>query len=49
LNIDWEFAGYFPSCFELPLWRAVDWAEEQEIYKKANIVASIRFKQHFKL
>jgi hypothetical protein len=36
LNIDWEFAGYFSSCFELTLWRAVDWAEEQEIYNKAN-------------
>lgn len=34
--IDWEFAGYFPSYFELPLWKAVDWAEEQEIYNKAN-------------
>ncbi|WEW56896.1 hypothetical protein PRK78_002353 [Emydomyces testavorans] len=22
--IDWEFAGFFPSYFELPLWRAVD-------------------------
>lgn len=34
--IDWEFAGYFPPYFELPLWKAMDWAEEQEIYNEAN-------------
>lgn len=34
--VDWEFVGYFPSYFELPLWKAADWAEEQEMYNKAN-------------
>lgn len=34
--IDWEFAGYFPPYFELPLWKASSWAEIQKIYGAAN-------------
>lgn len=34
--IDWEFAGFFPPYFELPLWRVFDWAEEQKMYNDAN-------------
>lgn len=34
--IDWEFAGYFPPYFELQLWRAFSWDEEQKMYDAAN-------------
>lgn len=33
--IDWEFAGFFPSYFELPLWRVFDRAHLQEMYENA--------------
>ncbi|KAF2241345.1 hypothetical protein BU26DRAFT_525184 [Trematosphaeria pertusa] len=35
--IDWEFAGFFPPYFELPLWRAFNWTEEQGIYDEASL------------
>ncbi|KAF2174569.1 hypothetical protein K469DRAFT_707105 [Zopfia rhizophila CBS 207.26] len=35
--IDWEFAGFFPPYFELPLWRVFDWADEQTMYNDANL------------
>ncbi|KAK4148360.1 aminoglycoside phosphotransferase [Chaetomidium leptoderma] len=34
--IDWEFAGFFPPYFELPLWKVFDWRDEQELYGEAN-------------
>ncbi|KAK0749643.1 aminoglycoside phosphotransferase [Schizothecium vesticola] len=34
--IDWEFAGFFPPYFELPLWRVFDWGGEQTLYEEAN-------------
>lgn len=34
--IDWEFAGFFPPYFELPLWRVFDWGDEQKLYDEAN-------------
>ncbi|KAJ2892720.1 hypothetical protein MKZ38_009436 [Zalerion maritima] len=35
--IDWEFAGFFPPYFELPLWNIFDWNDEQKIYDNANL------------
>ena len=32
---DWEFAGYFPECFELPLWRADGFVGRQEMHSGA--------------
>ena len=34
--IDWEFAGFFPPYFELPLWGAFDFEERKRIYDEAN-------------
>ncbi|OAA56650.1 aminoglycoside phosphotransferase [Niveomyces insectorum RCEF 264] len=34
--IDWEFSGYFPAYFELPLWTAFAWKDEQALYEAAN-------------
>lgn len=34
--IDWEFAGYFPQDFELPLWREFEWKNRQKIYNDAE-------------
>ncbi|POR34870.1 Uncharacterized protein TPAR_04934 [Tolypocladium paradoxum] len=34
--IDWEFAGFFPPYFELPLWKVFDWNDEQILYDEAN-------------
>lgn len=33
--IDWEFAGFFPPSFELPLWRASGWKEMAELSREA--------------
>ncbi|KAF2731200.1 aminoglycoside phosphotransferase [Polyplosphaeria fusca] len=35
--IDWEFAGFFPPYFELPLWRVLSWADEQTMYDEASL------------
>ncbi|KND90470.1 hypothetical protein TOPH_05005 [Tolypocladium ophioglossoides CBS 100239] len=34
--IDWEFAGFFPSDFELPLWREVVLDDGREMYDAAR-------------
>lgn len=34
--IDWEYAGYFPSYFEIPLWKTVGWKERWEVYHEAE-------------
>jgi hypothetical protein len=34
--IDWEFAGYFPQSFELPLWREFDWNGGKQLYDEAR-------------
>lgn len=31
--IDWEFAGFFPSYFELPLWREREWNDGVKMYE----------------
>ena len=34
--IDWEFAGFFPPSFELPLWRATEWKDGKKMYDDAQ-------------
>ncbi|KAH8878955.1 aminoglycoside phosphotransferase [Thozetella sp. PMI_491] len=34
--IDWEFSGYFPPHFELPLWSAFERSQVQSIYEEAS-------------
>ncbi|KAG8410351.1 hypothetical protein J3459_017161 [Metarhizium acridum] len=34
--IDWEFSGYFPSYFEIPLWKTLNWTEKEEVYAEAE-------------
>lgn len=34
--IDWEFAGYFPKEFELPLWREFEWEGGKRMYDEAR-------------
>ena len=34
--IDWEYSGFFPPYFELPLWNVFDWTDEQRLYDEAN-------------
>jgi hypothetical protein len=34
--IDWEFSGYFPSYFELPLWREFEWEGGKKMYDDAR-------------
>jgi hypothetical protein len=34
--IDWEFAGFFPQEFELPLWRGFDWEAGRKMYEEAR-------------
>lgn len=34
--IDWEFAGFFPPYFELPLWRERDWNDGRKMYDNAR-------------
>lgn len=34
--IDWEFAGYFPQSFELPLWREFDGKGGKQLYDEAR-------------
>ncbi|KID84191.1 aminoglycoside phosphotransferase [Metarhizium guizhouense ARSEF 977] len=34
--IDWEYAGYYPSYFEIPLWKAVGRKEKEEVYYEAE-------------
>ncbi|KAK8010339.1 hypothetical protein PG990_009304 [Apiospora arundinis] len=34
--IDWEFSGFFPPYFELPLWRVVDRQDRQDMYATAE-------------
>lgn len=34
--IDWEFAGYFPKEFELPLWREFEWEGGKRMYDEVR-------------
>ncbi|KAK8092669.1 uncharacterized protein PG998_014457 [Apiospora kogelbergensis] len=34
--IDWEFSGFYPPYFELPLWRVVDRKDRQNMYAAAE-------------
>jgi len=34
--IDWEFAGFFPQYFELPIWRELDWNDGAKMYENAK-------------
>lgn len=34
--IDWEFAGFFPQYFELPLWRGFEWGPGKKLYDEAK-------------
>lgn len=34
--IDWEFAGFFPQYFELPLWREFEWKAGKKMYDEAR-------------
>ncbi|KAJ2891333.1 hypothetical protein MKZ38_000564 [Zalerion maritima] len=34
--IDWEFAGFFPPYFELPLWREITWDGGRKMYEDAR-------------
>lgn len=34
--IDWEFAGFFPPHFELPLWREFGWKGGKKMYDNAR-------------
>jgi len=34
--VGWEFAGFFPKYFELPLWKEFDWKKRQAVCDKAN-------------
>jgi Phosphotransferase enzyme family len=34
--IDWEFSGYFPLHFELPLWREFEWRGAQRMHDEAR-------------
>lgn len=34
--IDWEFAGFFPPYFELPLWRELEWNDGAKMYNDAR-------------
>lgn len=34
--IDWEFAGFFPREFELPLWREFEWEGGKRMYDEAR-------------
>ncbi|KID94603.1 aminoglycoside phosphotransferase, partial [Metarhizium majus ARSEF 297] len=34
--IDWEYAGYYPSYFEIPLWKTVGRKEKEEVYYEAE-------------
>lgn len=33
--IDWEFAGFFPPSFELPLWRERNWEDGKKMFEDA--------------
>jgi len=34
--IDWEFAGFYPSYFEIPMWRRISIGEIYDIYEAAE-------------
>lgn len=34
--IDWEFAGFFPPSFELPLWRERNWEDGKKMVDDAR-------------
>jgi serine/threonine protein kinase len=34
--IDWEFAGFFPGDFELPLWREFEWTARKKMCDEAR-------------